>query len=621
MTGWQGFVKAKEKVRRIFMECREIFERGIKFHHYCNTAYPLRPNSLAEYEVHNDEDIYNVVKDNIERQEELCLYVHIPFCQARCKFCEYVVLDEPAKDDPDTYVEYLLKEIEMYRVLIKDKPIVGYDLGGGTPSYLSVENLEKITTSIKKFNLQENMYLSVETTPMIAANDFEKIRALRGLGYNRISMGFQTVSEVLLESLGREGSKFIYEKAVENIRKAGFDRLNIDLMYGFLNQSDEDFANTIKYTIALQPEFITLYRNRYKGTKLEAESQGVTLYKVNRQYDIAYRLLKDAGYIANNGKNTFSRIALDMGTSSYLTRRVIDAVSYVGFGLGAQSFVGNYLAYNLGCVDHKLNKYFDSLDRGILPINDIADMPISEVRAKAISVMFYFGFISMKAYKNRFGEDFKEIYKVQIKFLEDNYLMRFVDADTFMLTDYGAAHLYGIIPLFYSDRSIKEMFGMSDKWLNDKKGEDIYLEKYDRKIYDAPSVAVDLLVFNQDESKILLINRADHPYVNKLALPGGFYLQTDHSLEYAASRELLEETSVSLNFTEKNLVKVTSTKDRDPRGWIISVAYKVNVDESMIKPLANSDALYASWVDVKSLKRDDLAFDHFDIISYVAELA
>ena len=602
------------------MKCREIFERGIKFHHYCNTAYPLRPNSLAQYEVHNNENIYNVVKRNIEQQGELCLYVHIPFCQARCKFCEYVVLDKPTGDDSDKYVAYLLKEIEMYRALIKDKPIVGYDLGGGTPSYLSVENLEKITNSIKKFNLQENMYLSVETTPVIAANDFGKMKALRELGYNRISMGFQTVSEALLESLGREGSKSIYEKAVENIRKAGFDRLNIDLMYGFLNQSDEDFANTIKYTIALQPEFITLYRNRYKGTKLEAESQGVTLYKVNRQYDIAYHLLKDAGYIANNGKNTFSRIALDMGTSSYLTKRVIDAVSYVGFGLGAQSFVGNYLAYNLGCVDHKLNKYFDSIDSGILPINDIADMPISEVRAKAISVMFYFGFISMKAYKNRFGEDFKEIYKVQIKFLEDNYLMQFVDDDTFMLTDYGAAHLYGIIPLFYSERSIKEMFNMSDKWLNDKRGEDIYLEKYDRKAYDAPSVAVDLLVFNQDQSKILLINRADHPYVNKLALPGGFYLPTDHSLEYAASREFLEETSVSLNFTEENLVKISSAKDRDPRGWIISVAYKVNVDESMIKPLANSDALYAGWVDLKSLKKDELAFDHFDIISYVVGL-
>ncbi len=601
------------------MKCREIFERGIKFHHYCNTAYPLRPNSLAQYELHDNSEIYEAVKWNIQKQDELCLYVHIPFCQARCKFCEYVVLDKPSENDPDLYVAHLLKEIEMYREIIGEKPIVGYDLGGGTPSYLSVENLTKITDAIKKFNLADGMYLSVETTPVIAANDFHKIKALRELGYNRISMGFQTVSKTLLESLGREGSASIYEKAVENIRKAGFDRLNIDLMYGFLNQSDEDFANTIQYTIALAPEFITLYRNRYKGTKLEAESQGVTLYKVNRQYEIAYRLLREAGYIANNGKNTFSRIEGDYGTSSYLTKRVVDATSYVGFGLGAQSFVGNYLAYNLGCADHKLAKYFDSIDKGLLPINDIAAMPIEEVRAKAISVMFYFGFISMKAYHKRFNEDFREVYAEQIRFLETNSLMSFVDDDTLMLTDYGASHLYGIIPLFYSPRSVKEMFAMSDRWLNDEKGEDIYLEKYDRRKYDAPSVAVDLLVFNKDKSRILLISRADHPYVNKLALPGGFYVPTDATLEYAAARELMEETSVSLNITESDLVKITSAKGRDPRGWVISAAYMVTIDENFVTPLADSDALYATWYNVADLKPEDMAFDHIDIIKYALD--
>lgn len=598
------------------MNLERIFDRGIKFHHYCNTAYPLKPNSLAQYEVHNNEDIFNVVKENIEAQEELCLYVHVPFCKARCKFCEYVVLDKVKDGDEENYVEHLLKEIELYRQIIKDKKIVGYDLGGGTPAYLSIENLTKITNAIKKFNLCEDMYLSVETTPIIAANDIEKLRAIKELGYNRISMGFQTVSEKLLESFGREGSKHIYEKAVENIRKAGFDRLNIDLMYGFLNQSDEDFANTIKYTIALKPEFITLYRNRYKGTKLESESQGVTLYKINKQYDIAYNLLREAGYVANNGKNTFSKIPNDLGTSSYLTKRVIDATSYIGFGLGAQSFCGNYLSYNLGCVDHKLDKYFDSIDKGILPINDIANMPIEEVRAKALSVMFYFGFISIKAYNNRFKEDFRKVFAKQIEFLEKHYLMEFVDEDTFMLTDYGVTHLYGIIPLFYSERSIQEMFAMSDRWLNDKKGEEIYLAKYDRKSYDAPSVTVDLIVLNKEQTRILLINRGEHPYVNCLALPGGFYRNTDNSVESAASRELFEETGVSINIEETNLVKVSSDKERDPRGWIISAAYKVIVNEEEVRPMANTDAINAYWYDIESLDKDRLAFDHYDIISY-----
>ena len=599
------------------MNCQEIFERGIKFHHYCNTAYPLRATSLRQYEVHDEEKIYELVKSNIEAQKEICLYVHIPFCQSRCKFCEYVVLNErPDEKMQDTYVQYLLKEMELYRKIIKDKPVIGYDLGGGTPAFLSAKNLSLITDEIKKFNLKEGMYLSIETTPMIAAKDLEKLKAIKSLGYNRISMGFQTVSEKLLESLGREGSKSIYEKAVENIRAAGFDRLNVDLMYGFLNQSDEDFSNTIKYTIALNPEFITLYRNRYKGTSLESESQGVTLYKVNRQYDIAFRLLKEAGYVANNGKNTFSRIPGDLGTSSYLTTRVVNATSYVGFGLGAQSFVGNYLAYNLGCADHKTEKYYEHLDRGVLPINDIADMPVEEVRAKALSVMFYFGFISMSAYKNRFAEDFKKVYAGQIEFLEKNYLMEFVDSDTFMLTDYGAAHLYGIIPLFYSERSIVEMFAMSDRILDDKKGEKIYLDKYDRKKFDAPSVAVDLIILNRDMSKVLLINRADHPFVNKLALPGGFYLPSDLTIEAAASRELMEETSVSLAITNENLVKITSTQNRDPRGWVISVAYKVVIDENDYKVVANSDALYANWFSIDSIKEDSMAFDHYEILRY-----
>jgi ADP-ribose pyrophosphatase YjhB (NUDIX family) len=115
-------------------------------------------------------------------------------------------------------------------------------------------------------------------------------------------------------------------------------------------------------------------------------------------------------------------------------------------------------------------------------------------------------------------------------------------------------------------------------------------------------------------SKVLLINRADHPFVNKLALPGGFYLPSDLTIEAAASRELMEETSVSLAITNENLVKITSTQNRDPRGWVISVAYKVVIDENDYKVVANSDALYANWFSIDSIKEDSMAFDHYEIL-------
>jgi len=594
--------------------CEELFDMGIKFHHYTNTAYPLRVNSLAEYELDDVDNIRRVVEKNIKNQKEINLYVHVPYCKTRCKFCEYVVLNDPKEESQDKYTDYLLREMDMYREMVGDIPVVGFDLGGGTPLYLSNDNLKRITEKIKTFKFKEGVSWSVETTPVIAANEPEKIRFVKELGYDRISMGFQTVSANLLESLGREGSTFIYERAVKSIREAGFKRLNIDLMYGFLNQTDEDFANTVKYTIAMGPEYITLYRNRYKGTKLEKESQGVSLFKANRQYDIAYRLLKEAGYIANVGKNTFSKVDGDLGTSDYLTTRVVNATSYIGMGLGAQSFVGDYLAYNLGCDNHKMDRYFGAIDRNELPINDIADMPLEEVRAKALSVMFYFGFISMKSYEKRFNEDFRKVFADEIDYLEGNELMHFTDEDTFILTEYGAHHIYGIIPLFYSERSKKEMFDMAQRILNPEKGESIYLNTYDRKQYDAPSVAADLVILSKDQKKILLVTRGNHPFANCLALPGGFYIPKDDTIENCAIRELKEETGVDVESEDLKLVKVSSGKNRDPRGWIVSVAYKVVLKEE-VKPLANSDVILCKWYDIDQLPGLNLAFDHESIIA------
>ena len=599
----------------------KIFNTGLRFHHYTNTAYPLTPWSLKNYELHNKKDILKTVTKNIADMEELSLYVHIPFCKARCKFCEYVVLDKPNEGDEDRYVEALLKEISMYRDIIGDKPIVGYDLGGGTPAFISAQNIKRITEEINKFNLQPGMIKSVETTPLIAATDLEKIRFLKEIGYERISMGFQTVSEKLLETLGREGSASIYEKAVANIRAAGYTRLNIDLMYGFLNQSDEDFLNTVKYTIAMEPEYVTLYRNRYKGTKLEGESLGVTIYKVDTQYNLAFKALTEAGYEARIGKNTFSKIPGDLGTSDYLTRRVVNATSYVGFGLGAQSFVGNYLAYNKGCDSKRLDKYISDTEKGFLPINDIALMPTDEVLAKAVSVMFYFGAINLKAFSKRFnGAKFEDIYKQQIEYLTRNGLMEFQEKNfqeddaVFALTEKGALNIYGIIPLFYSSRSLDEMFALAETKVDDAKGESIWLGKYNRKEYAAPSVAVDLVVFNKERTKVLTVVRSEHPEVNKVSLPGGMFRPDDKSIETAAVRIALTKLGITIGTDSLLLNCVQSEQSRDSRGWIISVSFICQIEEDCVIT-AGGNAIKAEWSLLKNLDHKELAFDHSTILA------
>ena len=252
------------------MNCKEIYETGLLYHHYANTAYPLTPHSFMAYRIGDPGEIPSFLCAEWQKADSLSLYVHVPFCKARCKFCEYVVLENPSDEAENEYVDLLLQEMRMYAEVLKGKKIVGYDLGGGTPTKLSVENLTRITEAVRTlFDLAEGVVFSVETTPVIAANEPEKIRALYELGYRRISMGVQTVSERLLSELGREGSASVYERAVANIRAAGFQSFNIDLMFGFLYQTDADFRSTLRYAIGLAPEHITLYRNRYKGTKLE----------------------------------------------------------------------------------------------------------------------------------------------------------------------------------------------------------------------------------------------------------------------------------------------------------------------------------------------------------------
>lgn len=596
------------------MNVKQTFENGLMYHHYANTAYPLTPKSFMEYRINDPSQIQNFLTSEWDKADELSIYVHIPFCKVRCKFCEYTVLQDADVCTEDLYVSLLLKEIEMYKAILKDKKIVGYDMGGGTPTKLSVDNLKKITQEIKNsFNIQDNVIYSIETTPVIAAKEPEKISAVYEMGYKRISMGIQTVSEKLLNELGREGTTHIYEQATQNIRKAGFMQFNIDLMYGFLHQSNEEFESTIRYAISLNPEYITLYRNRYKGTKLENEADGVSLYKIIRQYRLAYEILIENGYMANEGKNTFSKVKDDYGTSDYLTKRVINGVPYVGMGLGAQSFGMDYLAYNEGAASKQLSKYQSKIENNQFPIQDIYRLPMEESISKMVSVAFYFGFVDLEAFYKRFGIPFLEHFKDEVEFVTQKGLMEIRESRIY-LTKRGADYINGVIPLFYSDKSkveLAELFKKTDQHSN---GEKEFLKAYSIEDYQRPSLATDIavLAISNDEMNerndrtnkrlsVLLIKRGEHPYMNTWALPGGF-VKPDESVEQAAYRELQEEAGISGVCLSQ--LQVFSEPKRDPRGWIVSCSFIAVTEKEKLQPQFGEDAIDAQWFDIQYSKLD-----------------
>jgi oxygen-independent coproporphyrinogen-3 oxidase len=206
----------------------------------------------------------------------------------------------------------------------------------------------------------------------------------------------------------------------------------------------------------LKPEYVTIYRNRYKGTKLVKEAEHVTLDKVNAQYDLACQMLNNTGYYAPYGKNTFSKIKNDWGTSNYLTKRVIEGIPYLGFGLGAQSFGQNYLSYNSGAREKQLKNYYTKIDNGEYPLQDIYDLPVDEIVAKMVSVAFYFGFEDFKHFTKKFNLNFEEYFEEELTFLKGKDLVR-VEDEKMVVTKLGMEQLGGVIPMFYSNQSKLEL--------------------------------------------------------------------------------------------------------------------------------------------------------------------
>jgi oxygen-independent coproporphyrinogen III oxidase len=435
----------------------KVFNAGLRNHSIANTAYPIgHLTTMRDYRIPRS-DVQRVAPLAWEGIDRLGLYVHIPFCEARCAFCEYTVVDPASFSDSEgPYFDLLLREFDLYRQIVQTntKTLIGFDIGGGTPAMAKVEHIARILEAARKgFTLPEGVIISIETTPKIAATQPEKIAAYHDLGIRRISMGVQTISARLLEAVGRTATSIAFNQAAaENIRAAGFQRVNVDIMYGFANQSLKSLEATLRHVISLEPEYITLYRTRYKGTRLANQAGQVALKDVNNQLSLAKEMLLAQRYFGTPGKNTFSRLPGEAGTSDYLTERVVHGTPYLGLGLGAQSLSEVTLAYNSGAAEKRLEHYRQQIEAGGLPIQDLYYLSREAAMGKMISVSFYFGEVNLTSFQSKFGLRFEDAFPAEVDFILTEGLMEYSQRGeaTLRLTELGEKNYNGVVALFYA---------------------------------------------------------------------------------------------------------------------------------------------------------------------------
>lgn len=189
----------------------------------------------------------------------LALYVHLPFCASRCLYCGCNATVTTRAEIVDRYLGRLARELAMLGSAIGTRPrITELHLGGGTPNFLTDEQLVQLQTMLRgTFDIDARTECSVEADPRLVTTT--QLETLRSLGYTRISYGVQDLDEVVQRAIGRVQPAALVQEAVTMARQAGFSGMNVDLIYGLPHQTPERFARTVEGALALEPDRIACF--------------------------------------------------------------------------------------------------------------------------------------------------------------------------------------------------------------------------------------------------------------------------------------------------------------------------------------------------------------------------
>lgn len=268
----------------------------------------------------------------------LGLYIHIPFCRAKCIYCDFYSLPH-AEEKQDAYVSALRRDLIKKAAAAADHTVDTIYFGGGTPSYLGDARLRRILETVfAHYRVDENAEITTEANPD-TARDVSALRRLREAGFGRISLGMQSADDEELRRLGRVHTHAQTVEAVEAVRAAGFDDLSLDLIYGLPGQSAARWRKNLDAAIALAPEHLSCYGLKVEeGTPLYARRGEMDLPDDDAQaeeYLAAVETLRAAGYAQYEISN-FAR----GGRESRHNIRYWTMGEYLGFGPGAHSDFG-----------------------------------------------------------------------------------------------------------------------------------------------------------------------------------------------------------------------------------------------------------------------------------------
>ncbi len=333
------------------------------------TSYPTVPHWTADFSARNRAQALATVAPD----QPISIYAHIPFCERRCRYCGCNVVIARDRAKGVSYVDRLLREVELTADEMETPRVSNLHLGGGTPTFLSSSELTRLTrTVLERFPRLPDAELSLEVDPAMVVP--EQLETLVSLGYRRISFGVQDLHPRVLDIVGRPGQQQLLRDRLQDARTAGFTSVNFDLIYGLPGQDLESWDRTIDEIVEMSPDRLAIYgfaflpdqRPNQRSLLKWERPTGAKKLELLR---FAYERLSSSGYVAV-GMDHFARPDDDLAVAAAEGRLGRNFQGYtpfsgrdnLAFGMSAISDVGGSLFQNHAT----LAAYADEVDSGRL---------------------------------------------------------------------------------------------------------------------------------------------------------------------------------------------------------------------------------------------------------------
>ncbi|MFI0350596.1 STM4012 family radical SAM protein [Actinomadura sp. 9N407] len=384
-----------------------------------------------------------------EERDALFLYVHIPFCEMRCGFCNLFTRTGAPEELTGAYLDTLERQAAAAQDALGDATFATAAFGGGTPTYLNPDELERLCDIAGRFGALGSIPLGVETSPATATAD--RLAVLADRGATRISIGVQSFVDAEARAAVRPQKRAEVEAALDRIRAAGFPTLNIDLIYGIDGQTPATWLHSLDAALAWRPEELYLYPlyvrpltglGRRAQTVRDWDDQRLELYRIGRDHLLA------RGY-----EQVSMRMFRLPGSGASGTEYCCQTDGMVGLGCGARSYTSELhysfeYAVGAGQVRAIIDDYVRETDFTTARVGFALDAAERRRRHLIQSLLQVSG-VDRVGYKERFGADAADDFDLT-PYADRGWLQQ--DESVIRLTPEGLAHSDAIGPALFSPR-------------------------------------------------------------------------------------------------------------------------------------------------------------------------